>query len=129
MAVNFRQHKIEKPNEIFLVTNLKKLNFDIFEKACIACMMEPTEFRAQFNIPSSNDYILYRGKGDAVITVRNWSNILTIFCVSKSGEWIESSHIGGETQEDIIKEAWKHVIRAKSLVNKNFKKVKWAWQK
>lgn len=127
MSVNFREGKIESPNQVFQVSNLKKLNFDLFRKACIACMMETTKFRAHFNIPSSNDYILYKGKNEGIIKIRNWSNLLTILCVSKNGTWIESSHIGGENQDDIIKEAWRHICRAKPLINKELRKVVWEW--
>ena len=127
MAVNYREGKVEPSNETFKVTNLKKLNFELFEKACIACMTEPTKFRVYFNIPSSNDYILYKGKDDsqAVIRIQNRSNLLNVHCVSKNDGWIISSSIGGETQEDIIKEAWRQVCRAKTLVNKSFRKVVW----
>ena len=127
MAVNYREGKVEPSDETFKVTNLKKLNFELFEKACIACMTEPTKFRVYFNIPSSNDYILYKGKDDsqAVIRIQNRSNLLNVHCVSKNDGWIISSSIGGETQEDIIKEAWRQVCRAKTLVNKSFRKVVW----
>ena len=126
MAVNFRQHKVTQPNEHFKVTNLKKLNFEIFEKACIACMTEEPEYRAMFDIPTSEEYVLYKGKGtsEAVIRVRNWSGYLSVHCQSKNGVWIINSHVGGETQEDIIKEAWREVSRVKSLVNKDLVKVK-----
>ena len=131
MAVNYRTGKVTLPEEVFCVTNLKKLNFEIFEKACIACMTEEPQFRVLFDIPSSEEYILYKGKGrsKSLIQVRNWCGYLTILCTSKNGQWIESSHIGGGNQEDIIREAWKHVCRAKSLINKEFEKVKFKCQK
>lgn len=126
MAVDFREGKVTDPKVCFLTKNLKKLNYSTFREACIACMTESPKYRALLDIPTSEEYLLYRGKGEALIKVRNWSGYLTLLCVSKSGTWIESSHIGGTSQEDVIKEAWKHITRAKPLINKEFEKVKWS---
>ncbi len=122
MAVNFVKGSIDEDNTIFKVNRLKDITEELFKMACVAAMTEKTEVRCLAGFPSSNDFILYEGRKNAIVKVRNWSGMLTLHIVSEGGTWIESSHIEGPDPEEVLDEAWKHFKRAKPFITKTFDK-------
>ena len=115
-------------NELFRVDSLDEITHEHFTMACVAAMSETEELVGLLGVPCGSDYILYEGKDKALVYVRNWSHMLTLFIQSRNGTWLTSDHIEGMGIEAVINEAYRRFITAKPYINTNceraFKEVK-----
>lgn len=109
-------------NELFRVDSLDEITYDHFEMACVAAMSQSPESIGLLGVPCSDDYVLYEGKGESYVDVRNWSNMLSLHVVSKSGTWLCSDHIEGMGIDGTIKEAYRRFEVVKPFINKNCQK-------
>lgn len=121
-TVNYVKACLENDNDAFKVSRLKDITEDHFKMACVAAMTTKTEVRCFAGIPTSDEFTLYEGRKEALVQVRSWSGMLSLFIRSEGGTWIESSHIEGPDPEEVLDEAWKHFKRARPLIGKTYEK-------
>ena len=104
-------------DELFKVNDLNHLTFKHFKIACIAAMAQPEELKGIIGMPCGAEYLLYRGEGKSLITVRNWGHMLSLHIQSASGIWIASDHIEGMGLDGVIQEAYRRVMVAKPYID------------
>lgn len=109
-------------NETFKVDSLNEITKRHFKMACVAAMSEQPELRGILGVPGSDDYILYAGEEQALVSVRNWSRMLTLLIVSKNGTWLTSDHIDGMGCKKVIDEAYRRFKTAKPYIEKELSK-------
>ena len=105
-------------NEQFRVETLDEITKEHFEMACIAAMSEDEELCGLLGVPCSSEFVLYEGRGNAIVRVRNWSRHLSLHIVSRNGTWLNSDHIDGMGIEETIAEAYRRFLVAKPYINK-----------
>lgn len=105
-------------NETFLVDSLNDITEEHFKAACVAAMSTDEELRGLLGVPCGEDMALYYGKDEALVYVRNWSHMLTLFIRTESGTWLDSSHIDGMGVEGVLDEAWRRFCVAKPYIKK-----------
>lgn len=110
-------------NEIFKVDSLGEITLEHFSMACIAAMSDEEELKGLLGVPcSASEFVLYEGPGDAFVKIRNWSHMLSLHIVSKSGRWLVSSHIDGMGVRQVIGEAYRQFEQAKKFIKKDCKR-------
>lgn len=109
-------------NELFRVESICEITFQHFKLACIACMAESEELRGLMGVPCGSDFILYEGKGEAHVHVRNWSHMLSLHVVSESGTWLASAHFDGMGVDGTIDAAWNMFETVKPLIKTKAKR-------
>ena len=105
-------------NELFRVDSLDEITEEHFEMACVAAMSEQEELKGLLGVPCGDDYLLYLGKDKAMITVRNWSHMLSLHITSRSGIWLTCDHIEGMGVDGVIAEEYRRFLVAKPYINK-----------
>lgn len=103
-------------NEIFKVDSIAEITKEHFTMACVAAMAQEEELKGMLGVPCGDDFLLYSGPGKSIVEVRNWSHMLSLHVVSKSGKWIVSSHIEGMGAEGVIEEAWRQFESARPYI-------------
>lgn len=107
-------------SEAFKVDSLGEITLDHFSMACVAAMAEEEEDRGILGVPCGcSEYILYEGPGKSLVQLRNWSHMLSLHIVSKSGKWLVSSHIEGMGVRQVIGEAYRQFCQAKPFIRKD----------
>lgn len=110
-------------NEMFRVDSLEELTQEHFSMACIAAMADKEELKGLLGVPcSASEFVLYEGPGESFVEVRNWSHMLSLHIVSKSGRWLVSSHIDGMGVRQVIGEAYRQFEQAKKFIKKDCKR-------
>lgn len=107
-------------NEAFKVDSLDEITQEHFTMACVAAMAEEEEGFGILGAPCGcSEYILYEGPGESLVQLRNWSHMLSLHIVSKSGKWLVSSHIEGMGVRQVIGEAYRQFCQAKPFIRKD----------
>lgn len=103
-------------NETFLCDSLDEITEEHFKSACVVAMSSEEILKGLLEVNCSDEFVLYIGKEEALVYVRNWSGMLSLFIRSESGTWIDSSHIDGMGVDGVLEEAWQRFLTAKTFV-------------